>query len=101
MSPSNNSCLSNAAVFHFHDLWAKESAYVTSREGKTIQPHTSPKANMDTQDDGLEKVTPFTYDYGYVLGGYLCHIFFWDVQPPKNVSHPKQTTAPYLEDHPT
>ena len=31
---------------------------------------TPPKTNMDTQNDGLEKVTPFKYSHF----GYLCEI---------------------------
>ncbi len=44
-------------------------------EVDTFPPHTLPKTNMDTQNDGLEKVTPLKY-----LQFLVSMLDFWGVK---------------------
>ena len=52
-----------------------------SKSCNTYQPKancTSPKTNMDTQNDGLETVTPLTYGHFWYLSIYVT-VDFWGV----------------------
>ena len=52
-----------------------------------VTPHTSPKTNMDTQNDGLEKVTPFRI-WPFLVATSM--LDFWGVFP--NIFPPKTKT---------